>query len=126
MTTSQVLLGTFNDGRQAMMFGVNPLGVQADGMMDENGRAGSNLQGMEPANLNQDFVYNSQGHLTDWGYQVEIEIPFKSLKYQSAPDQAWGLQLLRTVQHSGFEDTWTPAHRGPAPRSWPSRVSSRG
>jgi hypothetical protein len=110
----QVLLGTFHDGRQAMMFGVNPLGVQADGMMDENGRAGTNLQGIEPTNLNQDFVYTSRGHLTEWGYQVEIEIPFKSLKYQSAPDQTWGLQLLRTVQHSGFEDTWTPASRSSA------------
>ena len=110
----QVLLSTFNDGRQAMMFGVNPLGVQADGMMDENGRAGNNLQGMEPANLNQDFVYESKGRVTPWGYQVEIAIPFKSLKYQSAPEQVWGLQLLRTVQHSGFENTWTPAHRASA------------
>jgi len=110
----QVLLSTFNDGRQAMMFGVNPLGVQADGMMDENGRAGNNLQGLEPANLNQDFVYESKGHVTPWGYQVEIAIPFKSMKYQSAPEQVWGLQLLRTVQHSGFENTWTPAHRASA------------
>jgi hypothetical protein len=110
----QVLISTFNDGRQAMMFGVNPLGVQADGMMDENGRSGNNLQGIEPANLNQDFVYESKGHVTPWGYQVEIGIPFKSLKYQSAVEQVWGLQLLRTVQHSGFENTWTPALRASA------------
>jgi hypothetical protein len=110
----QVLISTFNDGRQAMMFGVNPFGVQADGMMDENGRSGNNLQGIEPANLNQDFVYESKGHVTPWGYQVEIGIPFKSLKYQSAAEQVWGLQLLRTVQHSGFEDTWTPAKRASA------------
>src|SRR4051795_6812777 len=31
----QILLGTFNDGRQAMVFAVNPLGVQADGTLNE-------------------------------------------------------------------------------------------
>ena len=33
----QLLLGTFNDGRQAFMFAVNPLGVQADGALVERG-----------------------------------------------------------------------------------------
>ena len=32
----QILLGTFNDGRQAMVFAVNPLGVQADGTLIES------------------------------------------------------------------------------------------
>src|SRR3954462_10396796 len=33
----QFFLGTFNDGRQASMFGVNPLGVQMDGALVESG-----------------------------------------------------------------------------------------
>ena len=39
----QILLGTFNDGRQAMVFAVNPLGVQADGTLTEGtgARSGS-------------------------------------------------------------------------------------
>ena len=31
----QILLGTFHDGRQALMFAVNPLGVQGDGALVE-------------------------------------------------------------------------------------------
>ena len=31
----EILIGTFNDGRQATMFGVNPLGVQMDGALVE-------------------------------------------------------------------------------------------
>ena len=34
-----ILLSTFNDGRQALMFSVNPLGVQADGTIVEGGRS---------------------------------------------------------------------------------------
>ena len=33
----QILLGTFGDGRQALVFGVNPLGVQMDGTIVEQG-----------------------------------------------------------------------------------------
>ena len=109
----ELMLGTFNDGRQAMMFAVNPLGVQADGMLVERGN-GSGGGEREPVDLSQDFVFNSKGHVTDWGYEVEIEIPLKSLRYQSADQQTWGLHVLRTVQHSGFEDTWVPARRSSA------------
>src|SRR3954462_8790220 len=43
----QILLGTYNDGRQAMVFAVNPLGVQADGTLNEGtgGRGGSAFGG---------------------------------------------------------------------------------
>jgi hypothetical protein len=34
----QFLIGTFNDGRQAVMFAVNPLGIQADGALVESGQ----------------------------------------------------------------------------------------
>ena len=33
----QILLGTFDDGRQASVFAVNPLGVQSDGALVETG-----------------------------------------------------------------------------------------
>ncbi len=35
----QLLIGTFHDQRQAYVFAVNPLGVQMDGMLVENGWA---------------------------------------------------------------------------------------
>ena len=34
-----IFLSTFNDGRQALVFGVNPLGVQMDGALVEGSRA---------------------------------------------------------------------------------------
>ncbi|MDB4881093.1 MAG: hypothetical protein JWL60_2539 [Gemmatimonadetes bacterium] len=112
----QLLLGTFNDGRQATVFAVNPLGVQADGTIVEsnqtrtNGIGGGTLA-RDPADLSADYVYQSRGRVTPEGYVVEIRIPFKSLKYQSADVQTWSLNVVRQIQHSGHEDSWTPARR---------------
>jgi hypothetical protein len=112
----QLLLSTFNDGRQASVFAVNPLGVQADGTIVESnasrstGFGGATLT-RDPADLSADFVFESKGHVTPDGYVIEVRIPFKSLKYQSADVQSWGLNVLREVQHSGHEDSWVPAKR---------------
>jgi len=113
----QILLDTFNDGRQALVFGVNPLGVQTDGMLVESSQLRtasftSQIQARDQADLSQDYVFQSKGRVTEFGYEVEVRIPFKSLKYQAVPDQSWRLNVVRQVQHSKFEDTWAPAKRG--------------
>lgn len=113
----QILLDTFDDHRQAIVFGVNPLGVQSDGVLNEGTQSGVTGYGgavRDTVDLSADFVYQSKGHLTDYGYEVEIRIPFKSLRYQPAPSQNWGLNVIRQVQHSGHQDTWTPARRAAA------------
>src|SRR5438270_773597 len=49
--------------------------------------------------------------LTDYGYEVEIRIPFKSLRFQPAREQSWNINIVRQVKHSNFEDSWAPALR---------------
>src|SRR5437016_11448493 len=116
----EILLDTYLDHRRALLFAVNPLGVQEDGVWSDGvgaGAAGGPSAGGRfdaTIDLNPDYVYESRGHLTAWGYEVEVRIPFKSLRYQSANPQDWGVQILRSVQHSGYEETWTPAVRANA------------
>jgi hypothetical protein len=116
----QILIGTFNDSRQAFLFAVNPLGVQGDGVLVERGNvsgggfAGRSAQGREGSDLSPDYVFESKGRLVEGGFTIEISIPFKSLRYQSGDEQTWQLHVLRQVQHSGFEDSWAPAERAKA------------
>ena len=114
----QILLDTFNDQRQAYVFGVNPLGAQADGILrDAARRAGMMQVGSEGAyqiDLSPDFVYKSKGRLTAYGYEVEVQVPFKSLRYQSEDVQDWGFNVIRRVQHSGYETTWTEVRQAEA------------
>ena len=115
----QILLSTFDDGRQATVFAVNPLGVQSDGALVETGAVRGNgfssaVLRRELADLSPDYVFESKGRITDYGYEIEIRIPFKSLRYQSAPEQSWGVNVTRRVQHSGYEDSWAPARQASA------------
>jgi hypothetical protein len=111
----EIHIDTFEERRRAFVFIVNPLGVQADGTKNEGGgfTPGSNVSPGQN-DLNPDFQWQSRGRVTDGGYEVEIRIPFSSLRFQTAREQRWGLQIKRNVQHSGYEETWTPALRGSA------------
>lgn len=122
----QILLDTDNARQIAFLFGVNPYGVQQDGTRSAQfaGGAGGpsatgggfrNINPLEGSvDLNPDYFFESKGRVVDGGYEVEIRIPFKSLRYQDARVQSWGLHVLRRVQHSGFQDTWAPAVRANA------------
>ncbi|HYU89768.1 MAG TPA: carbohydrate binding family 9 domain-containing protein, partial [Gemmatimonadales bacterium] len=116
----QILLGTFRDAKQVLMFAVNPLGVQGDGSLVEGanvtagGFIGSAVVGREQPDLSPDFVFQSRGRVTDWGYEVEVRIPFKSIRYQPRQPQDWRLNIVRQIKHSGFEDSWYPARRASA------------
>lgn len=84
----QISLDTFNDSSRAYRFQVNPLGIQADAIIDEiTGRIDSGW----------DAIWQSAGNRTSTGYQVEIKIPFKSLRFKDSTQlKTWGIQFSRT------------------------------
>ncbi len=122
----QILLDTDNARQIAFLFGVNPYGVQQDGTRSSTfggGAGGPSATGggfrtINPLegslDLNPDYFFESKGRLVEGGYEVEMRIPFKSLRYQDSRVQSWGIHILRRVQHSGFQDTWAPAVRANA------------
>lgn len=117
----QLFLGTYDDSRQALVFSVNPFGIQSDGVITETGASGSGggffggtAKARENADLAPDYVWQSKGRLTAFGYEVEIVIPFKSLRYRAGDEQQWQLHVLRTVQATGHEESWAPARRNNA------------
>ncbi|MCO4100282.1 MAG: carbohydrate binding family 9 domain-containing protein [Gemmatimonas sp.] len=113
----QLFLGTYNDSRQALVFAVNPFGIQSDGVLTETGAvtggglAGGTSKSREAVDLAPDYVWQSKGRLTAAGFDVEIVIPFKSLRYRNADVHTWQLNVVRTVQVSGHEQTWTATTR---------------
>jgi hypothetical protein len=111
----QIVLSPFVNSRQALVFAVNPLGIQEDGTMTEGVRSaarsfntGTTQTGRPATDLDPDYVYESKGRVTPFGYEVVIRIPFRSIKYQSVDPQDWGINIVRRVQHSGHEQTWVP------------------
>ena len=82
-------IDTFNDNRRGYEMIVNPLGVQADLIRDE---ANSNNQ----EDASWDGLWTSAGRLTDEGYDVEVRIPFSTLRFPTGiGDQRWRISLFR-------------------------------
>ena len=111
----EILLDTYNERNRALVFIVNALGVQADGTKSEGGGfiPGSNVMPGQN-DLSADYLWESKGRITDEGYEVEIRIPFGSLRYPTASTQDWGIQIQRNVQHSGYQITWTETRKAAA------------
>src|SRR5256885_13333181 len=71
----QILLGTFHDGKKALMFAVNPLGVQGDGALVEganisaSGDIGGGGIGREQPGLSPGYGFQSRGRGTGWGFE---------------------------------------------------------
>jgi hypothetical protein len=84
-----LVLDTFHDRRRAFEFFVNPLGVQMD--LSQNEMTGNEDESW-------DAIWDSAGRLTPDGYEVEIRIPFSSLRFPStAGEMTWGIDAVRIV-----------------------------
>jgi hypothetical protein len=93
-----IILDTFNDERRAYEFWVNPLGVQTDGIYSE-GRSGGG--GGRNFDESWDAIWYSAGRLTDFGYEVEMAIPFNQIRFQGIDGpQVWGLDATRSWPRS--------------------------
>src|SRR5438046_8966262 len=63
----QILLGTFHDGKKALMFAVNPLGVQGDGALIEGanisarGFIGGGVIGRDQPGRSPDYGFHTRG-----------------------------------------------------------------
>lgn len=98
----RVWLDTYNDQRRAYILGWNPLGIQADGIFTE-GRG---------ADFSVDIVMESKGMIHDWGWSVEVKIPFKSLRYSAGEGKMWGFNAARNIDRLNDEfDSWMPNDR---------------
>jgi hypothetical protein len=87
-----VKIDTYNDGRLAYQFYVNPLGVQTDSIENE-------MTGNESASWNG--IWESQGRVTTDGYQVEMAIPLRLLNFEETADiKKWGIEFVRFYPRS--------------------------
>jgi len=89
-----IVVDTFNDERRAYEFFVNPYGVQMDAINDD-------------INNNYDrswnAIWDSAGRITENGYEVEMAIPLKQLRFNGNLDlQTWGMDFVRLYPRDRF------------------------
>ena len=86
--TFTAFFDTFYDRRNGYNFYTNPLGARADQQFTNEG------------NSNGDWnpVWDVRTGRFDGGWTVEMEIPFKSLRYRPGRPQLWGIQMRRAIR----------------------------
>ncbi|HNR38148.1 MAG TPA: DUF5916 domain-containing protein [Acidobacteriota bacterium] len=92
----EIMLDTFNDRRRAYAFLTNPFGIQWDAIWNEGENFDSSF----------DTLWYSEGRLTAEGYAVWFKIPFRSLRFSSAPEQEWGIILNRAIPRTTENAFW--------------------
>lgn len=102
----RIELDTFDDNAQAYVFYVNPRGVQADGLWVEGLHRQHNFG--PPIDFNPDFLWESAARVTADGWVAELRIPFVSLRFREAPEQRWGLNVVRQIRRTDFQSSWAP------------------
>ena len=93
-----VVFDTFYDRRNGVAFHTNTLGAIGDFAITNEG------------NPNSDWnpVWDVRTGRFEGGWTVEMEIPFKSLRYRPGPMQVWGVQLRRNIRRKNELAFLTP------------------
>ena len=92
-------MDTFLTQQSGYFFEMNPAGLMADALMGAGG--------MDRA---WDGIWNARVRVSDIGWTIEIEIPFRTLNFDPAAP-AWGINFQRTVRRKNEENLWTGHER---------------
>ncbi len=118
-----MVLDTFNDSQNAFVFGTNPLGIEYDGQVAREGQssgiatAGQGGAGVARGtisafNPNWDGDWTVKARITDRGWEAEMAIPLKTLRYAVGDDKTWGFNVLRNIRHKNEQVYLAPIPRG--------------
>ena len=90
-----VYINGFNDGQQDFRFFVSAAGVQMDCIATEDSE-----------DFTWDAIWDSQVNITDFGWIVEMKIPYAALRFSKANKQTWGLNFMREIKRDVQKYTW--------------------
>jgi hypothetical protein len=85
-----------NDGQQDFRFFVSAAGVQMDCLATE---------GLE--DFNWDAIWDSEVKITNFGWVVEMKIPYAALRFSKATKQIWGLNFKRDIKRGAQDQSYT-------------------
>jgi hypothetical protein len=91
-----VFFNGYNDGQQEFRFFTSAAGVQQDGIYTEsNGE-----------DFSWDAIWDSHVTITEYGWAVEMRIPYAALRFSTDIKQLWGLNFYREVRRDRQQYSW--------------------
>jgi hypothetical protein len=99
-----IVFDTYKDRTNAFLFGINPFGVQREGLIANGGSNGDDL------NLSWDNKWYSEAKIMDDKWVCEIAIPFKTIRFKEKLD-SWHVNFYRIDSYYNEQSTWSPISR---------------
>lgn len=99
-----IVFDPFQDNTNAFQFGVNPFGVQREGLVANGGNMSSDLD------LSWDNRWFAAGKMYDGYWIGEIAVPLKSLRYREGSDM-WNIKMYRIDSEYGERSVWPQTPR---------------
>lgn len=100
-----VVLDTFKDKTNAFVFGVNPFGVQREGLISNGG-----VLSVNDFTLNWDNKWYSEVKTYDDYWIAEMAIPFKTIRFKENLT-SWNVNFYRIDSQYAERSTWSPIPR---------------
>lgn len=100
-----LVLDTFKDKTNAFLFGVNPYGVQREGLIANGGGTGR-----DDFTLNWDNKWYSEAKIYDTYWIVEMAIPFTTIRFKENLS-SWYVNFYRVDSEYSERSTWSPIPR---------------
>lgn len=103
-------LDTFGENAVAYEIAANPLGVQGDLLFSiSNGE-----------DISYEMIFESEGRITEYGWVVEMAIPFAEIRFPQNEVQKWRVDFWRNrPRDSRFQYSWSAYDRGES--CWPCK-----
>ena len=93
-----VFINGYNDGQQEFRFFVTAA----------NGQIDTNFTSSEGEDGSWNAIWESNAKITDFGYVIEMKIPYAALRFPEQEQQTWGLNFFREVRRERQKYTWSP------------------
>ena len=93
-----LMFDTFRDGTNAFLFGTSPYGVQREALISKGGAE-------DGFNATWDMKWRAESHMYGDRYEIEMAIPFTSLKFEEGAT-IWRLQCYRFDFQTNEQSAW--------------------
>lgn len=101
-----VFFDTYNDQQNGFQFLVTSMNVQSDARLGPS--LGGDIGYGQYGDKSWDAVWDSKVTMKNDGWQVEMRIPYISLRFAKKDVQDWGLQFLTFTRSNNERSFWNP------------------
>jgi len=97
-----LLIDTYGEATHAYEIAANPYGIPGDLLF-------STTNGED---ISYDMIFESEGRITEFGWVVEIAVPFSSLRFPDAAEQVWRVDFWRNrPRECRYQYSWAAYDR---------------